>query len=222
MYSPPELVTMIEQRLRELGMSQTQLGQRAFGKADNTAIQSLKKGSSPAIDRLEAMARALGWEIYFGPPRLKSQTALHLAEPPAPSDVQRADAFRGGYLPLPWLDPKEGDGAAPVAFAHAWMVANGLIPDNLRCLNPDAVQIDGFEASKMLAVIDVQAPREGYGIWAIDDAGKRIVARALISDEMLVIQPARLCQTPRPVTGWRAAGPKILGRVAWIGCRPPA
>lgn len=220
MYSPAELVTMIEGRLRELGMTQAQLGQHAFGRADNTAIQSLKKGSSPAIDRLEAMAKALGWEVYFGPPRPKDVPAMHLAEAGLQTDLQKVDAFRAGYLPLPWVNAKTGAGSAPIAFAYQWLDANGLIPDDLACLLPDAVLIDGIDPAKMLAIIDRRATRSGFGLWAIEDARKCSIARALVSDKMLVLQPPDLSLPPKTVPDWRSTETRVLGRVVWIGYRP--
>lgn len=42
---------------------------RAFGRKDNAAFQALRRGSSPGVEKLEALAEALGLEFYFGPPR---------------------------------------------------------------------------------------------------------------------------------------------------------
>ncbi|MEO5614997.1 MAG: S24 family peptidase [Cypionkella sp.] len=53
----------------ELGMPQVELGMRAFGTADNAAIQGLKPGSVLALNGVAAMAEALHLEVYLGPPR---------------------------------------------------------------------------------------------------------------------------------------------------------
>lgn len=106
MFSPAEIYQRIEERRRELGLSQTDVGLRAFGKVDNTAIQSLKKGSSPSVERLKAIADVLGLELYFGDPRpnvpppgpqphpptyaLPGPTAPALAEPDAAPFVRDA------------------------------------------------------------------------------------------------------------------------------------
>lgn len=69
MPTPHEIFEALESRRLDLGLSQAEVGARAFGKADNSAFQALRRGSSPAADKLEALCRAVGWEFYFGPRR---------------------------------------------------------------------------------------------------------------------------------------------------------
>jgi phage repressor protein C with HTH and peptisase S24 domain len=69
MYGPHELFEIIERQRKRLGLSQAEVGLRAFGKADNTSIQSLKKGSSPSVERMEALCAALDLDLYIGPRR---------------------------------------------------------------------------------------------------------------------------------------------------------
>lgn len=220
-YGPDEVLALIEGRLRELGMSQTQLGQKAFGKADNTAIQSLKKGSSPAFDRLGAMAHALGWEVYFGPPR-KTPDLQGLAEPDHTSDLGKKDAFRAGFLPLPWLEGLKSDGVPPVAFSALWLESQGLKPESLACLRPENALIEGVALGAMLAVIDKSAAKTGFGLWAIVEEGRARALRVLFEGPAMVILATDPAAAPRLIPNWKdATGIRVAGKVIWIG-HPPA
>lgn len=73
MPTPEEIYVALEARRTELGLSQAEVGHRAFGKADNAAFQALRRGSSPSADKLSALCRAVGWELYYGPPREAGQ-----------------------------------------------------------------------------------------------------------------------------------------------------
>lgn len=69
MQSPIEIFQALEARRLELGLSQAEVGMRAFGRLDNAAFQALRRGSSPSVEKLSALCAAVGWELYFGPPR---------------------------------------------------------------------------------------------------------------------------------------------------------
>lgn len=217
MYAPSDLVALIEGRLSELGMTQAQLGLRAFGKADNTAIQSLKKGSSPAIDRLEAMAKALGWELYFGPPRHQSNS---MSDPPANYNYGRPEPSALKYLTIPWLEPRIGAGAAPVAFLHSWLVSNGLIIDNLAAVSTSSVRIDGFDGSKTLVLLDSAAPRHGFDYWVLKKSDTIEVARVCFDDSDLIIEGQHQGAPPRLVRDWRKSTMQPAGKVVWFGLMP--
>jgi len=73
---PRRIYEILEVRRKAKGLSQTEVGVLAFGKPDNSPLQSLRRGSSPSVERLEALATVLGLELYFGEPRgeVTSQT----------------------------------------------------------------------------------------------------------------------------------------------------
>ncbi|MDO9639647.1 MAG: hypothetical protein Q7J44_13995 [Pseudotabrizicola sp.] len=217
MYAPAQLLSLIENRLAELGMSQAQLGLRAFGKADNTAIQSLKKGSSPAIDRLEAMAAALGWELYFGPYRQKPG-AMNEGTPV--DDFSSKNPMRAGFSPIPWFEPKIGSGSAPVAFLDSWLSSNGLILDNLVAVAPTMVSITGFDAARTLAMIDTSAPRRGFALWALKEPAGVSVASVSFDGADLIIESANRETAPRLIRNWSASDVRPAGKVAWLGFMP--
>lgn len=208
---------MIEDRLAELGMSQAQLGLRAFGKADNTAIQSLKKGSSPAIDRLEAMASALGWELYFGPYRQK-YGAMNEGKPD--DDFTSKNPMRAGFSPIPWFEPKIGSGSAPVTFLDSWLASNGLIIDNLVAVAPAKISITGFDAAKTLALIDTSAPRRGFALWALKEPTGVSVASVSFDGADIIVESANHEAAPRLIRNWSASDVRPAGKVVWLGLMP--
>lgn len=84
MLDPAHLYEIIERRRKELGISQAELGRLAFGEADNSHVQNLRRGSSPRVDRLAALAEVIGYELTFSP---KGRTAAE-AIATASHDVQ--------------------------------------------------------------------------------------------------------------------------------------
>jgi hypothetical protein len=135
MYEPHRLLSMIQTRMEELGMSQAQLGLVAFGKANNSAFQALKSGSSPGVDRLEAMATALGFELYFGPKRASAVGGM--AEPEGRLDKLKPAALQVGYLPIPWHDRHARRGLQPVAIHANWFSERGLDVSAVRAVHPE-------------------------------------------------------------------------------------
>ena len=203
-------------------MTQAQLGQKAFGKPDNTAIQSLKKGSSPAVDRLQAMATAIGWELYFGPPRLNPSILPGLKEDQEETDLHTKNAFRAGYIPLPWIDPGTAEGQPPVAFSLAWLDRSGLLPDNLACVLGKSDGTTATDAAKPLLVIDRAASRTGFDWWAIRDRSVVSAARVAFEGTSAVIMPEADGDAPRLIHDTKSTDIALLGKVVWIGRRPPA
>lgn len=63
-----KIYSLFEERRAQLGLTQAEVGRLAFGKADNAPLQNIKKGSSPSIARVAAIATALGLEFRLGVP----------------------------------------------------------------------------------------------------------------------------------------------------------
>jgi phage repressor protein C with HTH and peptisase S24 domain len=132
MYDAAEIYELVEARRRAMGLTQAQVGLLAFGKEDNTAIQSLKKGSSPAMDRIAEMARVLDLELYLGPPR----TTPQLAE-------IALDGEDFAALPLHAAQASAGPGAVDgddeivrhLLFRRTWLRDIGVSPRDARLLH---------------------------------------------------------------------------------------
>lgn len=217
-HTTAELLELIEARRAELGWSQVDVGRKAFGKADNSVISNMKRGSSPTYDRLAAICDAMGLEFYIGKPRGSVAHSNELSENAAESELTQPDVFRRGYLPIPWLHFRPGTSSVPVAFARSWLDANGLLPDNLACIVPDEVSLEGFDGLRTIALIDRSSSRKGFGIFAVSD-GSISVARVLVEDDMMVVQAKDARVAPKIIKRVDAETASILGRVVWIGAR---
>lgn len=68
MKSVQEIFAQLEEQRLKLGLSQAEVGKRAFGQADGSALQNMKRGSAPSVERLMAMAEVLGLNVSIGPP----------------------------------------------------------------------------------------------------------------------------------------------------------
>lgn len=216
MYDPPQILAMIQARMDELGLSQTQLGQLAFGKPNNSAFQALKAGSSPAVDRLEAMANALGLELYFGPRR----TPEGLADPAGNGDLDQPEALRARYLPIPWVQMGRKGQRPPVAVTPEYLDARHIKPERVRAFEPD-VDMTGFALGEVTTLIDVEALRleeTRPALFAWSRAGRTYVGLL-----QLVGQNAT-CINAEQRLGVTDLGPArglhILGKVVLFGISP--
>lgn len=218
MYDAGFILRLFEERLASLGMSQADLGCEAFGKEDNSAIQGLRRGSTPAIDRVEAMANVLGLECYLGPPRKRPSG---MAESDTETDFVRADAARGGYFAIPWHRPGLGPNLSPIAFEHQWMSDNALISDRLSAVQPDEFQVAGGESGKAIVIIDTAAIRRAsHDLWCYTEKNRTIVARATFDANDIILTSDLPTSPPRLIRQADLGAITFLGRVVWVSFRP--
>ena len=64
MITTEQIFSVLERKRLELGLSQTEVSARAFGRAENSALQGIRRGAMPSVQKLEA----LGLEFRFGEP----------------------------------------------------------------------------------------------------------------------------------------------------------
>ncbi len=116
MMDASEIYALFEARRKELGLSQAEVGMLAFNKADNAALQNIKKGSSPSIERVSAIARALGLDLYLGE---QKQAEAALADMKAyfsqPAILGRLMSQYGPHKTVQEIIEDEGYGDATVA-----------------------------------------------------------------------------------------------------------
>ena len=212
MYEPNRILSMLQERMTELGLSQTQLGQLAFGKANNSAFQALKAGSSPAVDRLEAIANAIGWELYFGPPR-----TIAMAEDPNPHDLGKPEGLRAGYVPIPWHDLARHRHRPPVCIDQGWLDRNKLDAAALAMLQPARFAARSA-GTQQLALIDrsVSATSEAR-LWGYIERGTVTVGVIQNDRHALLLHGAEHGDPVRIVTDKEREAITLLGRVVWIG-----
>lgn len=210
MYDPPTILALIQARMDELGISQTQLGQLAFGKPSGSAFQAIKAGSSPAVDRLEAMANALGMELYFGPRRSPGGLRDEPDEFAAPS------ATGSIYLPIPWVPMGRKAHLPPVAISRHYLDARRIRPADVRAFEPDH-DWTGLGLGDVTSLIDVERTQVGEdnGLFAWSRGGRTYLGMVQrIGDNVA-------CITPEDQRGARDLGPAralhVLGRVVFLG-----
>lgn len=62
-----EIFAMLDARRIELGLSQVEVGRRAFNHSDGSALQNMKRGSSPTFENLAKICATLGMEVLVRP-----------------------------------------------------------------------------------------------------------------------------------------------------------
>lgn len=216
MREPAEILSLIEGRLKELGLTQADLGLRAFGKADNTAIQSLKKGSSPSYDRVAAMADALGLELYLGKPRGRIEHGLKEDGPT--SDLDKVEALRAGFLPIPWHHRSKQKGSSPIAFDPAWLDSNGLIPDGLSAIVPDQVNLPYERSSSVIAVMDrARTARVSGAVYCFSRHGKIVLSRLYFDRDFTIIPSEGISKAPTILAPGDEGPIQHIETVVWHG-----
>jgi phage repressor protein C with HTH and peptisase S24 domain len=106
-----EIFTIIEDRRKELGLSQAQVSMRAFNRNDTSAIQNIKRGSVPSFEKLSAISRVLGLECYFGIPRNEADAITQImdthGEPAAIAQIvnDHGEAAQVGKIVESTLEP---------------------------------------------------------------------------------------------------------------------
>lgn len=210
------ILTAVEDALRKRSVSARRASLDVVG--NDGLIRDLRAGRLPGVDRLEALFDYLDLEFYLGPRR--DRYGPGFAEPASqlnafdPRETRRED-----YLPISWhprAAPPAGQPAAPVAFARAWLEAEGLDPTRLVAVLAEAAPGGG----EVLALVEPAAPRRIVpALWCIHDAGRLRLARIQFEPGATVILPAAAEGAARVLAGQDHMRLALLGRVAWSGRR---
>jgi phage repressor protein C with HTH and peptisase S24 domain len=217
MYTAKDIFDMFEQRREELGLSQAQVGERAFGKADNSAIQNLKRGSVPALDRVQALASALGLDLYLGPKREVG---------PVEHTIVDGDDF----AKIPRLDVRlsAGNGAQnghpevieTLAFRHDWLKRLDLSASSAVLVGIDGDSMAPDLHHGDLALIDQNraAVRSGHVYAFTDiDGSTRVKRLDLLPDQGYILRSDNPKFPTETRLGPDANRVNILGQVVWSG-----
>lgn len=222
-----DLYAQIEARRVELGLTQAELGFRAFGKAETSAIQNIKRGSSPSFERMGALAEALGYDLYFGPPRDGAPVAQMLV-----------DGAEYAHIPLHDASLAAGGGSEndsehvidELAFRRDWLKKQG-ISTSAACLARvrgesmlptiapgDVVLIDTRQRNLPIRSLPDTEVRHRAPIYALRGADGAQVKRLLrpSEDQLMVISdnPDYLPQVLNLALG---SSSPIIGKVVWWG-----
>ena len=218
MYTASGILKIIEDRRRELNLSQNEVGLRAFGKADNTPIQNLKKGASPSVERMAALCEALDLEIYIG--KRRDITA-------APSTTVEGEHFT--TVARYEAEGAAGNGAInfdgpPIdhlAFSKRWLEQNGISAGDSVLIN---VRGDSMEPSIYdgdLVMIDRRKTHIRSGrIYAVREGDSlRIKRLELIPDAAIILRSDNPKYPPEHRTGeaMNDISLGVIGEVVWSG-----
>lgn len=69
MYTTAYLYRLFEERRKQLGLRQDEVGMLITGRPDTSVLQNLRRGAVPSIKRVSELCDALKMECYVGPKR---------------------------------------------------------------------------------------------------------------------------------------------------------
>lgn len=219
------LLAQIEARRTELGLSQAQLGKLAFGKAESTAIQNMKRGSEPTFSKLSAIADALGLELFFGPRREIVPPQIISADDEYAS-IPIHDAFlAAGYAAQNDTEAVIGH----LAFRRDWLDRMGIAADKARIARVRGESMAPTLHDDDMVLIDtgardVQVRRRGPEdrrlppIYAVNTAdGPRIKRVERPEPGQMQLLSDNNEYPVEVLTGDRLKRAEIIGKVVWWG-----
>jgi transcriptional regulator with XRE-family HTH domain len=222
-----DLYAQIEARRAELGLTQAELGFRAFGKSETSAIQNIKRGSSPSFERLGAIADALGFDLFFGSPRDSDPVKQILV-----------DGTAYAHIPLHDAALAAGEGSEnhsehvieQLAFRRDWLKKQGISAtaaclarvqgeSMLPTIAPgDVVLIDTRQRNLPIRSLPDTEVRHRAPIYALRGADGAQVKRLLrpTENQLMVISdnPDYLPQVMNLALG---SNSPVIGKVVWWG-----
>lgn len=225
---PTDLYRILEDRRLELGLTQAEVTERAFGRADTSSIQNIRRGKAPSITSAAAICDALGLEFYIGPRRDVG--------PPNPSHPLAGDVRIGDeeYSLIPRYDVNvsAGPGIIPtseaqddrVAFSRSWLIRHhisadlsGLVKvkgDSMAPVIPDGALV-------LVHYAEMYVEREGVYVYSRN--GEAYIKRLLPVDRAPNGRPTSMViisenpeYKPEVVTGLALNELRIVGRVRSI------
>lgn len=118
---------LVDAALQDQGKSARAVSMNVVG--HDGLIRDIRKGRLPSIDKLDALFRELGLELYFGPP---------IATAPTQTFYIGDDEY--AKIPLHEVELAAGDGAVPgddgvatdLVFKRSWLRRVGVAPANAR------------------------------------------------------------------------------------------
>ncbi len=212
MPDPSQIYTLIEERRTELGLSQAEVGERAFGKRDNAIFQSIRRGSVPSAEKLATLAEALGLEFYFGRKR------------PGPDEVKD---FEEHFTKVPRFNAQfsAGNGSintdeaasAWLAFRKDWFQSTGLSPRTVILVTAQGDSMEPNLCDGDLVMVDrSERPFQDRTVYAfVDQDGQARIKRLERVGSELLIHSDNPAYPTEIMKKHDQASMNILGPVVW-------
>jgi hypothetical protein len=196
---------MFERRRKALDLSQVDVSIRAFGKADNGAWQSIRRGSIPSVAKVEALAGVLGLRFQ-----------LSEAKPDTPSFAREA---ADKHVTLPWHRATWEADLPPVQLSMTFLQRLGVELERLAVCRVTGGEWEGGEVQ--FAVVDTVAGRGGGpSLWCFRQ-GLKVLCRKVqfIGTEVVIFGES--ARAPVVVQHLEDLSPQLLGRTVWLGVAVP-
>jgi phage repressor protein C with HTH and peptisase S24 domain len=207
----------LEARRKELGLSQAEVGRRALGQSDGSALQNMKRGSAPSPENLEKICAVLNLDFYIGP---------HRTAGPVEHTIVDGDDF----AKIPRLDVRlsAGNGAQnghpevieTLAFRHDWLKRLDLSASSAVLVGIDGDSMAPDLHHGDLALIDQNraAVRSGHVYAFTDiDGSTRVKRLDLLPDQGYILRSDNPKFPTETRLGPDANRVNILGQVVWSG-----
>jgi phage repressor protein C with HTH and peptisase S24 domain len=219
MLSLENIYETLETRRKELGLSQAEVSARAFGRADNSAFQGIRRGAWPSVQKLEALATALGLEYSFGQPKTRNKS---------PEVVVRIDSQDYASIPLYGVEASAGPGAEnhgaeivdELAFQRAWLRKMNVRPADacLMRVRGDSMTPGLRDGDVVLVNRGRTSIRNGRVYAFVDlDQQARIKRLERLDDSTLLIRSDNPDHTSELRRGTDMNRVEMIGEVVWSG-----
>lgn len=212
-----EIANLVEEALVKKGVSARRASMDVVG--HDGLIRDIRAGRTPSFDRISALFEYLDINLDMGgKPQARetipwgfSEKAWKTATPKA-----KEDAFRKGYLPIPYHRDAGPDrqGAAPIAFSRDYLRALGVEPEYLTFVVAVSVGTPKGDVHALVNSMGKRTPDKT--LWAYIQDQKASIANLSWPDQktLLIENPDPLVATS-VLTGADAANVRLLGRVVW-------
>ena len=213
---------LIEEYRKKLGLSQAEVAYRAFGQDNSAAIQGLRRGRSPGIERLSAMSEVLGLELYFGPPRdtLKHDfNSLLDLEVNDRNDFAFVSRFDVKLSAGPGADGNNDRQLASVAFRKDWMIQQGLNADRCVVCGVQGISMEPllYEGDLVLLNRSEADVRSGQVYGIVDIEGDVRIKRIERIENGIILRSEHPDCPSEVRQGEDANRVSIIGALAWSG-----
>jgi transcriptional regulator with XRE-family HTH domain len=213
MLTTAELFAVLEEQRELMGLSQAEVGRRALGQNSGSALQNMKRGSSPTVENLSQICDVLGLDLTIGPRR---RATGGLSESDGETDFDKPTPSRMGYLPIPWTVPGLGLGSAPISVQRDYLAKHGLIPDRLSAVVPDAVLLTLPTHGPYVAILDARVVKRGHGLWCFSEGGKTTLAHVTFDQGGMIVSGASHAAPAQLINADQMAMINLLGRVVML------
>lgn len=220
-----DIFALLEARRKELGLSQVEVGRRAFKQNDGSALQNMKRGSSPTFENLSKLCATLGIEVLLrprgesGPQQViidgsdYARIPIHDATLSAGPGATNGDASIIDHMMFrdDWLK-KMGVSASKAALARVTgeSMAPGIQPGDLVLIDTSKTDLP---IRRRLKSTDAKAKVYAF----IQDGDARVKRIERPHPGVLVLLSDNPIFPAEVVTDDRPQNISILGQVVWSG-----